>query len=363
LSSRIECDTIPDPGNEPGVLAMSKKHLPIAIDTLGGDHSLDHMVQGAIESGVPSILVGPERILRSLLDKEKNGGDIEIVNAELAVEPTDHPVSAYRTKKDSSMMTAIRLVKDGKAGGVISPGNTGAFMMGATMILKRLTNVTRPAAAIPIPARNGPILLLDAGASTDCTSADLVNFAVMGSSYVSAIWKIQNPRIGLLSVGEEEIKGSKQARDAHQRLKQGNLNFIGNVQGNDIASGIVDVIVTDGFTGNAVLKAVEGTAALIMEIAKDELKAAGGFEKLASMVMLPMIKRIKKRMDWQEYGGGSLLGVNGNVVIAHGKSTRRAIASAVRLAGELAQTDLLHQLENALQVHHNGETLDNGTDK
>ncbi len=341
----------------PGVLAMSKDHLPIAVDTLGGDHAPDHVVQGAIASGVPVILVGPEAVLGPLLEEMHPGHSIEIVNAEEKIQPDDHPVAAYRSKKNSSMMTAIRLVKEGRAAGVMSAGNTGAFMMGATMMLKRLPYVTRPAAAIPVPTPTGHSLLLDAGASTDCTSDDLLNFAVMGATYVKAVWDVENPRVGLLSIGEEETKGTKQSKETHQRMKRSGLNFIGNVQGNDLVSADVDVVVTDGFTGNVALKSAEGILSLIMSVVRDELKATRGLDRIATWILYPIINRIRKRLDWQEYGGGSLLGVKGNVVIAHGKSRKRAIASAIRLTGELAQTDLLTQLEMALREYHEQDGL------
>ncbi len=331
---------------------MSETHLPIAVDALGGDHAPREIVAGAVESKVPTILVGPEKDLALLLDEFGSPDNIEIVHAEMKIASDDHPVHAYRTKKKASMFIATRLVKDGKAGGVVSAGNTGAFMMGATMMLGRLPKVTRPAAAITIPAPTGHVLLLDAGASTDCTSTDLVNFGVMGSTFSNLIYKVKMPRIGMLSIGEEEMKGSKQAREAHQHLKNSDLYFIGNVQGSDLASNIVDVIVTDGFTGNVALKSAEGISMLIMEVVKDEIRAAGGMQKAAAWLLWPVFKKIKKRLDWNEYGGGALLGVKGIVVIAHGKSKKRAISSALRLSSELAQTDLLVRLESELKEYH-----------
>ena len=331
---------------------MSDKHLPIAVDALGGDHAPHEIVAGVVESQVPAILVGPENVLTRLLEESGSADNVEIVHADVGIASDDHPVQAYRTKKNASMFVATRLVKEGKAGGVVSAGNTGAFMMGATMMLGRLPEVSRPAAAITIPAPTGHVLLLDAGASTDCTSADLVNFGVMGSTFSNVIYKVKTPRIGMLSIGEEEMKGSKQAREAHQRLKASDLNFIGNVQGSDLASNIADVIVTDGFTGNVALKSAEGISMLIMEVVKDEIRIASGIQKAAAWLLLPLFKKIKKRLDWNEYGGGALLGVKGNVVIAHGKSKKRAISSAIKLACELAQTDLLNQLETALKEYH-----------
>jgi glycerol-3-phosphate acyltransferase PlsX len=233
-------------------------------------------------------------------------------------------------------------------------------MAGATMFLGRLSHVTRPAAAIVIPNTTGYSLLLDAGASTDCTPSDILNFAVMGAKYVQTVWNLDKPRVGLLSIGEEEIKGTKTARSAHQVLKESGINFIGNVQGNDLSNSVADVIVTDGFTGNVALKVAEGFATLMEKIVKDEIKHASLNERIAAWVIYPMLKRIKKRFDWQEYGGGSLLGVNGNVVIAHGKSGRRAIASAARLLNDLGKTNLVRNLEESLIAFHSRDTMDKG---
>jgi len=334
------------------IFAMSENGLPIAVDAMGGDHAPDEVVAGAIDTGHRVILVGDENRITPLLSGPGVKDRIEVVHTTTVVSGDDPPFQAFRSKKDSSMMTSIRLVKEGRASGVMSPGNTGAFMAGATMILGRFPEVSRPAAAIPIPTPDGQMLLLDAGASTDCTTSDLLNFAVMGSTYVKVIWGVGNPRIGLLSIGEEESKGTKQAREAHKFLKTSGLNFIGNVEGSDLGSSGTDVIVTDGFTGNVALKAVEGISSLIMNVVRDELGLTRGLQRMASAILYPVFKRIKGRLDWQEYGGGALLGVRGNVVIAHGKSNRRAISSAIKLAASLSSTHYLEALEKGLREFH-----------
>ncbi len=331
---------------------MSSEILPVAVDALGGDHAPEQVVQGAIDSGLPVTLVGPENILTPMLEEAGNPEMVSVVHADVAIEMDEHALQAIRTKKDSSMMVAIQLVMDGKAGSVMSAGNTGAFSMGATTTLGRLPGVSRPAAAITIPTPAGQTLLLDAGASTDCTATDLVNFAVMGAAYVEIIWDVPNPRVALLSIGEEESKGSKQSKLAYQLLKSSDLNFVGNVQGSDLGAFVTDVIVSDGFTGNVALKSAEGMAALIMAVVKDELTHASGLEKIAALALRPTLRRIKKRLDWQEYGGGTLLGVSGNVVIAHGKSRKRAIVSAIRIASSLVRSDLLSRMEESLIAHH-----------
>ncbi len=331
---------------------MSKSDIKIAVDALGGDHAPEQVILGAVDSGVPVTLVGPEPALVATLRGVGNTDHIDIVNATELIGNDDHPLSAVRGKKDSSMTVAINLVSEGMAAGVMSAGNTGAFMLGATMILGRLPEVTRPAAAIPVPTPSGTSLLLDAGASTDCTARDLVNFGVMGSTYANTVWQIDNPKVGLLSIGEEEGKGSKQAKEVFQKFKQSDLNFVGNVQGSDLVTTAADVIVSDGFTGNVALKSAEGISMLIMKVVEDELRGTSGVEKLATWVLYPLLRRVKKRLDWREYGGGSLLGVRGNVVIAHGKSKRRAIASAVKLTYDLAQTELLLRLDESLKGHY-----------
>lgn len=336
-----------------GVLVMSDStQITIAVDALGGDNAPEQVVRGAVESGVKCILIGPEEILSRHLAEYGNPDRITIRTAIDTVGMDEHPLHAVRNKKESTMMRSIALVKQGEASGVMSAGNTGAFMMGSTMAFGRLTEVTRPAAAIPIPTPSGQILLLDAGASTDCTPRDLLNFGVMGSTYCKYIWNIENPRVGLLSIGEEESKGSKQARNAYQLLKKSELNFIGNIQGSDLGESKCDVIVSDGFTGNVALKVAEGMVLLIMQIVREELEHAQGFEKIGALMLRPLLRRVKKRLDWQEYGGGALLGVAGNVVIAHGKSRYKAVASAIRLASDLARTNLQFELEKSLKAHH-----------
>lgn len=337
---------------------MSQEMLPIAVDAMGSDEGPVGIVQGVLDSELPAIIVGPENIIRPILAEAGSPSNIEVVHADEVVDSEDHPFSAFRAKKNSSMMVGIKLVRDGKASGVLSTGNTGAFMAGATMILGRLPHVTRPAAAIPIPSIKAYSLLLDAGASTDCTPFDILNFAIMGAKYVESVWAIENPRVGMLSIGEEEIKGTKTARSAHQILKESGINFVGNVQGDDLGKGVADVIVTDGFTGNVALKVAEGLTTLMTQIVKDEIKRAPLNERIAAWVIYPMFKRIKKRFDWQEYGGGSLLGVKGNVIIAHGKSGRRAIHSAMKLACDLAKTDLVRNLEESLEKFHSQRPID-----
>ena len=331
--------------------------LPIAVDALGGDNAPEAVIDGAVEAGIPVIAVGSEESLSHFLKKAGNPGNISLQHAESVIGMDENPLQAIRTKKDSSLMVAIRLVKEGKAAGVMSAGNTGALTMGATMILGRLPEVSRPAAAITVPTPSGQSLLLDAGAAAECYAEDLVNYAIMGSTYARLLWGISNPRIGLLSIGEEESKGSRQARDAHKLLKASGLNFIGNVQGSDLGSTAADVIVTDGFTGNVALKVAEGVGTLILNIVRDELKASSGLQKIAALLLKPLFQRLKNRLDYREYGGGALMGVSGNVVIAHGKSDKHAIASAIRLAQDLARSDLLHQLEMSLKQYHGAREM------
>lgn len=333
------------------LIVFEMEHLPIAVDVLGGDYAPESIIEGAIEANVPVILVGPEKEITSYLKKAESSSLISLHPAESSIGMDENPLQAIRTKKNSSLMVSIRLVKEGKAAGVMSAGNTGALTMGATTVLGRLPNIDRPGAAIPIPNPKGLSLLLDAGAAAECYAEDLVKYAIMGSTYVKYLWGIENPRIALLSIGEEESKGSRQAREAHKLLKASGLNFIGNVEGSDLGSAIADVIVTDGFTGNVALKVAEGVANLIMKIIKDELESTKGVQRIAAGAIKPVISRLKTKLDWQEYGGGALLGISGNVVIAHGKSKAKAISSAIKLAADLSRSNILIKMEQEL-IHY-----------
>ncbi len=252
------------------------------------------------------------------------------------IEMCESPGVAIRNKKDSSIAVGMRLVRDGKAHGIVSAGNSGAMMAGAMLILKPRRGIDRPAIATPLPNRNGSrAILLDAGATTDCKPMHLVQFAQLGSEYAAALG-VTRPRVGLLSIGEEPSKGNELIKETHQLLLNSDLNFIGNVEPKECTRGEVDVAVCDGFVGNLMLKCGEGFGELIMTLIRDAV-GTSWLTQLGGMLLRPALRRVKKVTDYAEYGGAVLLGVNGVVIIGHGRSNERAIENAIRLAVQSAE--------------------------
>lgn len=323
--------------------------MRIALDAMGGDDAPASPVAGAVlaareyaDRDLTIILVGKEEVIRVELAKHDLSGGLEkrlpIVNATEVVEMAEHPAQAVRRKKDSSVVVGLNLLKKGEAEAFVSAGHSGATMAGATLVSPgRIRGVERPALATVFPARTGPILVLDVGANTEVKPEYLVQFAQMGVVYAKKVLKKENPRVGLLSNGEEENKGSLIVQEAHQLLKQTpGINFGGNVEGKDVPSGEFDVVVTDGFTGNVLLKTTEGIAALLLIIIREEL-TSNIFNKLLALMLKPAFGKVRARMDYQKYGGAPLLGVNGVVIITHGRMTAEGIKHAIRVAGETYQ--------------------------
>jgi glycerol-3-phosphate acyltransferase PlsX len=329
--------------------------ISIAVDAMGGDHAPRPEVEGSVaaarELGVRILLVGlaPE-LKRELARYPHRGLAIEIVPAAEVITMNDSPSQAFRKKKDSSAHVATRLVRDGIAQGLVSAGNTGAVMAVARLCLGTLPSVDRPALAAPFPtARGGTCVLLDVGANVDSKPAHLVQFAIMGEIYYRAIFGTRRPKVGLLSIGEEESKGNELTREAHIRLKHAALNFVGNVEGRDIFGGSVDVIACDGFIGNIALKISEGAAQHIESLLKDALQST-----LSSQVGYVLSRRaykdFKKKLDYSEYGGAPLLGVRGVTVIGHGRSNAHAVKNAVRVAAELVRGKVNDKIEKELSM-------------
>jgi len=329
--------------------------ITIALDAMGSDSAPRPEVEGAIlaarEFGVRVLLVGQATALKAELARHtKRGADIEIVPASEVIAMGDAPLQAYRKKKDSSMHVAARLVKSGGAQAVVTAGNTGAAMATARFMLGMLPSVHRPALAAPFPtARGGTSVLLDVGANVDSRPEHLVQFAVMGEKYYRAIFGTRRPRVGLLSVGEEEMKGNELVRDTFSRLKKMPLNFVGNVEGKEIFAGNVDVIVCDGFIGNVALKISEGVAQHIGGMLKKALQStlAAQFGALFSR---GAFQEFKKQIDYSEYGGAPLLGVRGVTVIGHGRSNANAVRNAIRVATELVRSKVEEKIEEELSV-------------
>jgi glycerol-3-phosphate acyltransferase PlsX len=329
--------------------------ITIAVDAMGGDHAPRPEVEGSIaaarELGVRILLVGlPNELKRELARHPHRGLPIEIVPASEVIAMSDSPSQAFRKKKDSSAHVATRLVRDGAADGQVSAGNTGAVMAVARFGLGTLPSVDHPALAAPFPtARGGTCVLLDVGANVDSKPAHLVQFAIMGEIYYRAIFGTRRPKVGLLSIGEEESKGNELTREAYARLKQSSFHFVGNVEGRDIFGGAVDVIVCDGFIGNIALKISEGAAQHIEYLLKDAMQST-----LTSQVGYVLSRRayktFRKKLDYSEYGGAPLLGVRGVTVIGHGRSNAHAVKNAVRAAAELVRGKVNDKIEKELSM-------------
>lgn len=308
---------------------MSEVSATVAVDLMGGDRAPDVVVAGvdaalAADPGLHVLLVGPEDALAAAAHLER----CSPVIATEAIAMDEHPANAVRTKKDSSIVVGARLVREGSADGFFSAGNTGACMAAATLVVGRLRGVQRPALAAVIPAGDHPTVILDVGANADVKPEMLLQFAHMGAAYARITLGVASPRVGLLNIGEEPTKGSALAQEAYVLLTQGLPGFVGNVEGRDVTSGAVDVIVTDGFTGNVTLKVLEGLSRHLLSEVKAALTSTP-INKLAAAVVQPSLVALKERLDPDVYGGAPLLGVNGVCMIGHGSSSARAIASGV----------------------------------
>jgi glycerol-3-phosphate acyltransferase PlsX len=311
--------------------------LPVAVDAMGGDKAPDEIVAGARQAadelGVPILLVGaPERL--------GDTGGLEVLPASEVIGMSDDPAQGVRRKKDSSLVRAAESVRDGRASAMVSAGNTGATMASALLRMGRLKGVQRPAIATPIPVPgSAPTVLLDAGANTECTPQYLVQFAQMGSVFFSERYGVAEPRVGLLSIGEEESKGTALVKETHQLLAAGaGVKFVGNVEGRDLMTDTVDVVITDGFTGNVALKTLEGALRFFMGVIASRLPAD------ALTPLLP----VAAELDPDATGGAMLLGVDGVCIISHGSSGARAVVSAVRVATEMVGAGLVDRLRTAV---------------
>ncbi|EOC7418316.1 phosphate acyltransferase PlsX [Campylobacter upsaliensis] len=322
--------------------------ISIAIDAMGGDFGEKPIVEGVIKAlnikPFNAILVGKSEVLKPLIPKNLEHF-VQYEEAEEVFSMEENATDALK-RKDTSIYKAIELVKNGKAQAVVSAGHSGASMSLATLRLGRLQNVLRPAIATLMPNIAGTTLLLDVGANTDCKSENLFQFAIMGGVYAKEIMQIAKPRIALLSNGEEECKGNELTKETHQLMKK-LPNFIGNAEGRDIFNANVDVLVCDGFSGNVILKSCEGVAGAIFKILKADIKT-NLISKLGAVLMKPSFMRLKKKIDWQEYGGAPLLGVKGCVIISHGKSDARAIQNAIFQALHFSEANINKAIENEL---------------
>ena len=329
--------------------------MRIALDAMGGDRAPEQIVKGAVEAvaelGLEVILVGRQSEIGLELDKigrrsagiNACGAGVSVVHASEVVQMGEHPAMAVKQKQDSSVMVGMNLVKRREADAFVSAGNSGATMAAALMALGRMEGVERPAIGALLPSLSGKVFILDVGANTDCRPNYLVQFAYMGSLYMERVCGIEKPRVGLLSIGSEESKGNQLTQEVHGLLKVTDLNFVGNIEGNDISSGKVDVVVTDGFTGNIVLKLSESLGRTILKMIKGVID--GNFRyKMGALLLRPALKEATTLLDYTEYGGAPLLGVNGNVVIAHGHSDFKMIKNAVNSAKRVVEHNLLEAI-------------------
>ncbi len=333
--------------------------LTIALDAMGGDHAPKSEVEGAILAarslGVRVILVGKEDVVqRELKAHDATGLPIEIHHASEVVTMEDSAAKAMRSKRDSSMRVASRLVREGVAQGMVSAGNTGAVMAIAKTVQGMVKGVDRPALASVFPTLKGtPAVMVDVGANVDCSPEMLAQFAIMGEVYSRIIFHTQNPRVGLLSIGEEEHKGNDLTRLATPIMKTLPLNFIGNVEGRDVYTGHADVIVCDGFVGNVALKVSEGIVEVIKKMLKESLEATL-IRKMGAVLAKNGFADLRRRMDYSEYGGAPLMGVKGVTIICHGRSNPNAIKNAIRVAAEYAGGGINQRIEEELSELNGG---------
>lgn len=337
---------------------MSQPAIRIALDAMGGDYAPAVVVEGAVEAarelGVEVALVGPEQTIRAELGKHQTSGlNLTIVHAEEVVAMEEHAAATVRQKPNSSIAVGIKLVKSGEAAGFVSAGHSGAVMAGALFGLGRIQGVERPAIGTIFPTTTGRCFVIDIGANADCKPEYLLQFAIMGSLFAERIMGIDRPRVGILSNGEEETKGNALVQATHPLLRASKLNFVGNVEGKDIPHGLADVVVTDGFSGNVVIKLGEGVGSTLFDLLKKELSAKFHY-KLAALVLKPAFRRVAKKLDYAEYGGANLLGVNGPVVIAHGRSNARAIRNALRVAKQSVEQNLVDAIRSGVANSRDG---------
>jgi len=323
--------------------------MRIALDAMGGEHSPAAEVEGAVAAAkahaIEVVLVGKKEAVEAELRKHRY--DLPIVEASQVIEMGDHPSEVMRDKRDSSIAVGMKLLKNKEVDAFVSAGNTGAVMTAATLILGRIEGIERPALSILVAFPSNSVLLLDVGANANCKPDYLVQFAQMGSVYMTKIFGIESPRVGLLSNGEEDTKGNSLVCEAHRMLRATKLNFVGNIEGHDLPSNSTDVLVTDGFTGNILIKVGEGVGEIIVQSVKQAI-ARRPYLKAVALILKPALRSAFNSVDYSEYGGAPLLGVNGNVIIAHGRSNAKAINSALFIAKRAVEQDIVSAIRKGI---------------
>lgn len=323
--------------------------MVVVVDGMGGDFSPNAVVEGCIaaikEYDIDILITGPEDLIREELKKHTyDNNKIKIVNATEIINTNEHPVTAVKRKKDSSLVKALNLVKTGDADAIISAGSTGAFLVGCTLIVGRIKGIDRPALAPVMPGKKMPFMIIDCGANSECKPNYLLQFGLMGKIYFENILNVVNPSVGLVNIGTEEEKGNELSKAAYKLLKEANLNFVGNVEAREIPTGEVNVLVCDGFTGNVILKLYEGTVANIFDLLKTSIMASFR-TKIGGMLLKPVFKKFKKDFDYKEYGGATFLGVNGICIKAHGSSDAKAFKNAIKQATIFYENNVVEKLK------------------
>ena len=337
---------------------MSNAPCRIALDAMGGDHAPDEILKGALlaieEYPLQIILVGKEEVIRAKLAGKSQAKRLEIVDAREVVEMEDNALAPLRKKRNSSIRVCANLVQEGKADAMVSAGHTGATMTSAYKVLGTIEGVSRPALAAILPSVKGHTVLLDVGANVDSKPAHLREFAVMGHFYAQMIFGIEHPRVGLLSIGEEEGKGNELTKETFRVMKETGLNFIGNAEGRDVFNGNADVVVCDGFIGNVVLKASESLGEFVSKTLKEQVTKTP-VRKAGAVILRRAFDDLKKRMDYSEYGGAPLLGVNGGCIVCHGRSNAKAIKNAIRVARDFALNRIDVKIRTKIEDLHSRE--------
>ena len=328
--------------------------MKIIIDAMGGDNAPQAPIEAAIKAtqdfDISIILVGKEAVIENELSKYTyNKERISIVNADEVITNYEEPAKAVRVKKNASVVVAARMLKDNEGDAMLSMGNTGALLAAGLLIVGRIKGILRPAIATLLPSAKGPKMLTDAGANTNCKSANLVQFALMGSIYMQGVMNIESPTVGLLSNGEEEGKGDDLTKQTYPLLKESNINFIGNVEGRDIMEGNADVTVCDGFVGNVVLKTVEGMGSVVGTMVKD-MFSKNAISKIGALFVMKGIKAFKKKMDYREYGGAPLLGMKKPVIKGHGSSDAKAVYYAISQAKKFVESGITEKIEKSIEL-------------
>jgi glycerol-3-phosphate acyltransferase PlsX len=328
--------------------------MRVALDAMGGDHAPSVNVEGAVETvnehdDIEIVLVGNEQLVKQELDNKRfSSSRISVVHASQVIEMHEPPTAALRKKKDSSIRVGIELVKAGKADAFVSAGHSGVVMATSLLLLGTSKGVDRPAIATVMPTLKDTFILLDAGANVDCKPENLLQFALMGNTYCKLLLNKEDPKVALLSIGEEDTKGNELTKEAFKLLKGTRLRFIGNIEGKDMFTGKADVIVCDGFIGNIALKISEGLAETIIKMLKREITSVST-GRIGYLMMKPAIKNFKKRTDYDEYGGAPLLGINGACIISHGRSTAKAIKNALHVASDYARKRVFEEISTDIE--------------